>query len=202
MTNELYHHGILGQKWGVRRYQNPDGSLTPEGKKRYREDKQTLNDYRRMAIQSSYNSARTMRNIKKLNNKTKRRPLTEKEQQKLAVEMKLGKTFADQAAKDIAKYKKMKELFAEDYGDKRSKTKEKIVNVDGRELMKGRIVSIPEGLKINLAKVFVSDAIGPLTMNALALNIGYKQGFNFTRKKYTYLGDRQRELDQMLRDQR
>ena len=33
--NELYHHGIKGQKWGVRRYQNPDGSLTPAGKKRY-----------------------------------------------------------------------------------------------------------------------------------------------------------------------
>lgn len=33
--NELYHHGIKGQKWGRRRYQNPDGSLTPAGKKRY-----------------------------------------------------------------------------------------------------------------------------------------------------------------------
>ena len=31
----LVHHGIKGQKWGVRRYQNPDGSLTPEGEKRY-----------------------------------------------------------------------------------------------------------------------------------------------------------------------
>lgn len=34
-TNELYHHGIKGMKWGVRRYQNEDGSLTKAGKKKY-----------------------------------------------------------------------------------------------------------------------------------------------------------------------
>lgn len=33
--SELYHHGIKGQKWGERNYQNPDGSLTPAGKIRY-----------------------------------------------------------------------------------------------------------------------------------------------------------------------
>lgn len=31
--NELRHHGIKGMKWGVRRYQNKDGSLTSKGKK-------------------------------------------------------------------------------------------------------------------------------------------------------------------------
>lgn len=34
-NDELYHHGIKGQKWGIRRYQNEDGSLTPEGLARY-----------------------------------------------------------------------------------------------------------------------------------------------------------------------
>lgn len=33
-TNEMYHHGILGMHWGIRRYQNPDGTLTEAGRRR------------------------------------------------------------------------------------------------------------------------------------------------------------------------
>ena len=35
-SDELYHHGIKGQRWGIRRFQNKDGSLTNAGKKRRR----------------------------------------------------------------------------------------------------------------------------------------------------------------------
>lgn len=35
----LYHHGILGQKWGVRRYQNYDGTYTQKGLARYNKSK-------------------------------------------------------------------------------------------------------------------------------------------------------------------
>ena len=44
-NGQLYisHHGIKGQKWGVRRFQNPDGTWTDAGKKRYLNEDGTLN---------------------------------------------------------------------------------------------------------------------------------------------------------------
>ena len=40
--NELYHHGIKGQRWGVRRFQTKDGALTPRGQKRYNKEMDKL----------------------------------------------------------------------------------------------------------------------------------------------------------------
>lgn len=45
-SNELYHWGIKGMKWGVRRYQNKDGTYTPAGEKRRRSLGQVIHDHK------------------------------------------------------------------------------------------------------------------------------------------------------------
>ena len=61
MSSELQHWGIKGQKWGVRRYQNSDGSLTPAGIKRYRDEagdiERRLNTNKREMTADDYQNA-------------------------------------------------------------------------------------------------------------------------------------------------
>lgn len=49
MANELTHWGVVGMKWGIRRYQNKDGSLTPAGKKRYNKEMAKLKEEEKIA---------------------------------------------------------------------------------------------------------------------------------------------------------
>lgn len=63
--NELHHAGIKGMKWGVRRYQNKDGTLTDAGKKRYREtsdDAKTASELKKKKVSELSNAE-----LKKLN---------------------------------------------------------------------------------------------------------------------------------------
>ena len=64
---ELYHHGVKGMKWGVRRYRNKDGSLTKAGKKRISKDSKIYkNKYKKTAnaVKDYYNDLRKQNSYK------------------------------------------------------------------------------------------------------------------------------------------
>lgn len=71
--NELYHYGVRGMKWGIRRYQNTDGTLTAAGKKRarqeYREDNRTAFELGKNATISGRAAAQSMKRTARLEKK-------------------------------------------------------------------------------------------------------------------------------------
>lgn len=69
-SDELYHHGIKGMRWGKRRYQNSDGSLTPAGKKRYSDDN-TTNATNVAKKKAAYDAARERYSAAKIDARAK-----------------------------------------------------------------------------------------------------------------------------------
>lgn len=73
MQNELYHYGVRGMKWGVRRYQNADGTLTSAGKKKarqeYRADNKLAFELGKNATITGRATSRSIKRAVKLENK-------------------------------------------------------------------------------------------------------------------------------------
>lgn len=93
MDNSLIHYGTKGMKWGVRRYQNKDGSLTPAGKKRYSEDESE--DYKKA---HSGKSVKTMSDAE-LRSRLNRLQMEQQYSKLSSSDVNKGKQFIDKAIK-------------------------------------------------------------------------------------------------------
>ena len=101
--SELQHHGILGMKWGIRRYQNKDGSLTNEGRQRYR---MTDSQYKELKDASDRSHKAHKEEIEKRfeGSNLSRKIRSDRAQYEGKAFYELGKDLADNMAKNDQEY--------------------------------------------------------------------------------------------------
>lgn len=152
MNNYLKHHGILGQKWGVRRFQNYDGSLTAEGQLHYK-----VHDVKGNAVRAVTNGNLGQR-FSVVTNSGYRKDLKE-----LKEDYKLIKKYQNDTLKD--EYKRMKNKIKVEAADALYPWQTHATN---------KKVQTSE-LKKEAAKSFILGNYGSLNYNRFTAN-GMKKG--------------------------
>ncbi len=99
-TTELQHHGIKGQKWGIRRYQNKDGTRTMAGRKRYSSRIGTSND----AVHEDYAKTHSKISVKsmsdsELKERIQRLQMEQRYNELQSKQVSKGKQYAQKAMK-------------------------------------------------------------------------------------------------------
>lgn len=137
--NELTHYGILGMKWGVRRFENPDGTLTEAGKRRY---------YKREAKKEKKITKRQLKEVKKQRRKDMRirSLLTDKD--------------LDQKINRLKKEREFKQLTDSDVNRGRNATRSAIAQIGSKVLSTAITGAALYGIKAMVSNTFNRQELG------------------------------------------
>ena len=136
---DLCHYGIKGQKWGIRRYQNPDGSLTSEGKQRMKAEYKADN---KKAFELGKKATITGRALEKSAKRLNKYPNDE-------LEKTVNKRLKQEHSKNVAEMKKHYNELVKKYGkeairdiayDRKGRLNERVVT--GKEFAVATLISL------------------------------------------------------------
>lgn len=198
-TDELQHHGIKGQKWGVRRYQNADGSLTGAGRTRYGEGPGQRNatsilaaSYRSGARQYARAEAKYTRQASRTNNAKRKQMLRTK-----ATFARAGQTISTQRANNIQsaknEYKNANRQFHKDTKNYTRHAKSFGITKKGKEKVKQSEkrfeTAIESARKANEAKAKLIMAKHPnITLEQASKKVDRQNGAKTVAATLAYVG--------------
>lgn len=149
--DELYHHGIIGQKWGVRRFQNANGSLTAAGKQRYSKSGMTQQETDTF-VNESYKILTSTDNASKSLNKIKKSEAAKKKDKMNHEKYKKVSEMSDQELREFLNRYDMEQRY------------KKIVNENKKDILTGSEVAKEV---LNVTKDMAAVAVSAATLYAV-----------------------------------